>query len=383
MARWHCFDFQDLPLQAFRPRPGGGMTLEGGKGGGGSSAPPPDPRLVAAQIKSLGVQDDVIQRMLANSESLLPYQREQMQFAIDTGKQSWEQAQADREWTLERRGQLTGLQNRLIEDARSYDEGDRRAGLQAQAFADVNAAFTNAQGQQQRALGRAGVAPGTGKALALGNSTALAQASALANASQKVSEAARQEGYALTDRATNALAGYPAMGMQATGAGAGYGQLGLGAANQGLAGMNSGFGAAGGLAGQMGTNATNMWNAQASYKNNQDHIANQNRGDTFGGILGGLGGLATGLNGFSWSDRRLKENIVAVGRDERTGLTLYEFNYKDNPQFRWRGVMADEVREHFPEAVYRNEEGYDRVYYAQLGLEMKLVDAPMFKTEVL
>ncbi len=41
--RWHTTEFDFLPERAFSPRPGGSMTLEGGKC---SSTPAPDPRLV-------------------------------------------------------------------------------------------------------------------------------------------------------------------------------------------------------------------------------------------------------------------------------------------------------------------------------------------------
>lgn len=56
-----------LPLGAFEPKPGGGMRLYGGKG---SSAPPPDPRLIEAQIRSMGIQDDVIKRIMQQSEEI-------------------------------------------------------------------------------------------------------------------------------------------------------------------------------------------------------------------------------------------------------------------------------------------------------------------------
>ena len=49
----------------------------------GSDAPPPDPRLTEAQIRSMEVQDDVIQRIVRNSDSMLPLQREATQFALD------------------------------------------------------------------------------------------------------------------------------------------------------------------------------------------------------------------------------------------------------------------------------------------------------------
>jgi len=289
MSNWM---FEMLPEGAFQPRPGGAMRLHGGKG---SSAPPPDPRLVEAQIKSMGIQDDMIQRVVANSEAMQPLQKEQMQFGLDASRTAFDQSQSDRQWMLGRRDMLSGLQDRLVQDAQGFDSGARQAQLRGEAMADVNAAFSNARGQGLRQMARMGVNPNSGRALAMNNDASLAQASALASASSKVSQAARAEGYALTDRASNALAGYPSMGMQATGAGASYGAAGLGLANQGLAGMNSGFGMGGQMAGQMGSNAAGMYGAMGSYKNGQDQV---NQGDSLGGLLGGLGGLAMGISKF-------------------------------------------------------------------------------------
>tara|TARA_Y100000758_G_C15657400_1_gene277015 strand:+ start:191 stop:421 length:231 start_codon:yes stop_codon:yes gene_type:complete len=70
------------------------------------------------------------------------------------------------------------------------------------------------------------------------------------------------------------------------------------------------------------------------------------------------------------SDSRLKENIEHVGRDEFTGLNLYDFNYKWGEK-RFRGVMAQEVKEMYPEAVYTSGAGWLGVYYDRLGIEMK------------
>lgn len=156
------------------------------------------------------------------------------------------------------------------------------------------------------------------------------------------------------------------MGMQATGAGAGYGASGTAIANQGLAGMNSGYGAAGTMAGQMGSNAAGMYGAMGSYKNGADNAAAN--ANPMGALLGA--GAQLGAAAIKWSDRRLKQDIELVGRDERTGLNLYEFAYKDMPHERWRGVMADEVLQVMPSAVHTNDEGFMSVDYSALGLEM-------------
>ena len=159
------------------------------------------------------------------------------------------------------------------------------------------------------------------------------------------------------------------MGMQATGAGAGFGASGTNIANQGLAGMNSGFGAAGTMAGQMGQNATSMFGAQANYKLGADKAAAD--ANPMGALLGA--GAQLGAASIMASDRRLKQDIELVGRDERTGLNLYEFAYKDMPHERWRGVMADEVLQVMPSAVHTNDEGFMSVDYGALGIEMTQV----------
>ncbi|CAN7346530.1 hypothetical protein LJR074_001983 [Acidovorax sp. LjRoot74] len=280
------FDFDMLPLGAFEPRPGGGMRLHGGKG---NSAPAPDPRLVEAQVRSMGVQDSVIQRVLQMSEENLPLQREQMQFGLDSARTAHQQSQEDRTWMLGRRESLSGLQDRLVADAAEFNTADKADQLAGQAMGDVNQGFANAEGQNARAMARMGVNPSDGRSAALGNQTAIAKASALAMAGTGARDRARTEGYALTDRATNALAGYPSMGMQATGAGAGFAASGIGIANAGASGMSAGFNAAGNMAGQMGQNATGMYGTQSR------NYYGQQGGDSVGGVLGGLGGLAMGV----------------------------------------------------------------------------------------
>lgn len=372
MGRFHRTEWDLLPDDAFRPRFGrrGPLTLHGG--GKGSSAPAPDPALVAAQIKSMGIQDSAIQSMLANSNALLPLQKEQLQFGLDSAKTAYEQSQSDREWLLSRRDQLSGMQDSLVKEAADFNTDARREQLAGQAMADVNAAASGARDQSARAMARMGINPTSGRAGAMDQQLQLGQTVAAAGAANNARTAAREEGRALTDRAVNALAGYPAMSSQATTTGAALGGSGVGLTNSSLAGQNSGYGSAAQVAAQLGANATSMWGQQASYKSQQDQL---NQGDSFGSILGGLGGFASGAASLYksglFSDRRLKVDIVPVGEDGRTGLTLYAFAYVFAPAKRFIGLMADEVRAFNPFAVYRGADGFDRVDYRALGLEMK------------
>ncbi len=333
-----------------------------------SNAPAPDPRLVEAQIRSMGIQDDVIKRVMQQSEEIQPLQKEQLQFGLDSARTAYDQSQEDRKWTLDRRGSLASMQDTLVQDAKGFNAESRGNELAGKAMGDVAQSFANADAQQTRSLARMGVNPSSGKALALGNQMATAKALGMAAAGTNARARARTEGFALTDRATNALSGFPAMSMQATQSGAGFGASGTTIANQGLAGMNSGFGAAGTMAGQMGQNAANMYGAMGSYKNGADNAAAN--ANPMGALLGAGAQLGAA---YIKSDPRLKQNIELVGRDERTGLNLYEFAYKDMPHERWRGVMADEVLQVMPSAVHTNEEGFMSVDYGALGIEMTQV----------
>lgn len=337
-----------------------------------SSAPPPDPRLIVAQMKSMGIQDDAIKTIMRQSAELAPLQKQQMQFGLDSSRTAYDQSQQDRKWMLDRRGQLSGLQDQQSKDAADFNSPQRAMQLAGQAEADVNSGFANAQAQNGRAMSRMGINPSSGRALSMGSQTAIAKAAALAGAATAARTGARMEGRALTDRATNTLAGYPSMGMQATGAGAGFGANGLNIANTGLAGMNSGVQAGAGIAGQMGSNAANMYGTMGNYKNGADQIAASN--NPTAALLGGAAKIGAAWMGnpaaFAGSDRRLKENIVHTGLDVRTGLKLYEFNYIIDPEHRYRGVMADEVEQYMPEAVMYGDDGFAVVDYAMLGLHM-------------
>lgn len=119
--------------------------------------------------------------------------------------------------------------------------------------------------------------------------------------------------------------------------------------------------------------ALGVLGAQSSYNNTLANVAManaqmQSNGDSLGGMIGqGIGAyLGTA------SDRRLKENIELVGKDERTGFNLYEFNYIDDDA-RYRGVMADEVESVMPDAVHYNDLGFASVDYDMLGLKMEEV----------
>lgn len=288
-----------------------------------SNAPPPDPALIQAQLKSMGIQDTAIQQIMQNATDMAPLQKQEMQFGLDTSKTAYDQSQQDRTFALGRRDNLVGLQDQQIKDATTFNTPDRANQLAGQAEADVNTGFANAEGQQQRALSRMGINPSSGRALAVGNQTAIAKAAALAGGATNARTAARTEGYALTDRASNSLAGYPAMATTTTNAGAGLGANGLALTNQGAAGLNAGLSSGVTAAGTMGSGATSMYGTEANYYSGEQN-SNSNimsglgtavggiAGAYFGGPAGAAAGATAGKSIFGNSDKNIKKNVKPV-----------------------------------------------------------------------
>lgn len=274
----------------------------------------------------------------------------------------------DRYWnnTVPYQDMVDGEIDRLYSDA----------GIQNQvnnATADVNAAMSNANAQAQRGLTRMGVNPNSGAFGNMANATSLQQATAMASAANKTRTAAEQAGLATRFQSLGAKLGMSGLG--ATSAGLATSALGTGlsaaggmtgAAANNIGTNNATFGSAMSGMSQGISNGTNVFNAQA----NAQAQANNASGEMFGSILGAGAQL-----GAAWirSDPLLKENVRSVGKDERTGLNLYEFSYIGGSGSRFIGVMADEVEKAYPSAVFVMPDGFKAVNYAALGIEMVAV----------
>lgn len=331
-----------------------------------SKAPPPDPRLVDAQIRSMGVQEDAIGRMLALSEEMQPLQKEQMRFGLDAAKQGYQDSRDDRTYSLGRRAALSGVQDRMISDANNFNTEDRRAELAGESIANVRQGFGVARGTAARTLMRMGVNPNSGKFGSMIKQLAADEALGSAAAGTQASRSARTEGYALTDRAANALSGYPAMSMANTGAGAQMAASGINMVNAGVGGMNAGNTSAANAAAQWGSNATGMWGQQAGYKNNADEQARMRFKDGLGNIASAAGMVAQIMG----SARAYKQAINRIGTHP-AGFGIYEFEYRESHRAKWGagrhvGVMADEVAGVIPGAVLMDADGDTVVNYAML-----------------
>jgi hypothetical protein len=102
----------------------------------------------------------------------------------------------------------------------------------------------------------------------------------------------------------------------------------------------------------------------ANYGQQMQNWQTKQQNNPMNGIMGGLFGL--GQAGIMASDERLKEGIEPVGA-EVAGNPVYEYSYKDDPDTRHIGVMAQDVLKTRPDAVVPMGK-YLGVNYRKLGV---------------
>jgi len=266
------------------------------------------------------------------------------------------------------------LERGLVADAQRFNTDAYANELASKASADAGLAFGQVQAQNQRASRSMGVNPNSGRFAGMQNATGLQQAAVRANAMTGARNQAQQMGYArkldaaglgrgLAGASAAAYGGASNAGSMAGGNAQSAGQNYMGNSAIGAGTINAGYGQ--GISG-LGSVLNNSVN---QYINTQDST------------LGDIGAIAgAGASIYATSDERLKDNIREVGVDQRTALTLYEFNYKEgfgDPKIRYRGVMAQEVELSYPDAVFTRTDGvfngYKTVDYGMLGIQMKEV----------
>jgi hypothetical protein len=371
--------FSMLPELAFSPRNGRyGMTLEGGKGGG--SAPAADPNIGLAQQEMAKISREYLESWKTEVWPTLKAESEKQtiradeQFALDREIQLRQKEIADIEYG--RRQELFfPIEERQISEAMAAGgpaDQERQAAL---AVGDVRQATDRYQrdlAMQQRSYG---IDPSSCRFQGMMRAATVDTSALEAAAANRARTAADQLGWA---KRMDALAlGAGQFGNQATSTG-----LSLSAGNQALASGQIPMQNAGMMGSSMGTaygGAMQGWNQVGSLgvqKYNADVNAYKAQQEAAGGFGGALIGAAGTLGAkalpymMSGSDRRIKQNIKQIGVDSKTGLPLYEFEYKFLPGRVFIGVMADDVEKVRPEAVEENDMGIKMVNYGMLGMRM-------------
>lgn len=319
--------------------------------GGKSSPPPPD----YSGMESLAREQlDFSKQQYAEMKPLAERVAASQIAAQD------QQMQQAKEYYDYQTGTFRPVEQGLVRQAQEFDTEAYREQLASQAAADTARAFGTAEGVTARNLARRGVGPGSGNAMAMQNQNALALASARAGAATGARNQAEQLGWARKMDVTGLGRGLAGASSAAYSGATGAGSAGMGTAMSAGNQYSQGLSSAGQTMGAILNSQTSAYNTAQSQADPLASIA----GMAIGGWAGG------GFKPPGTSDIRLKQNIVRVGFDERTQLPIYEFEYKDNPGERFRGVMAHEVEVNFPDAVVTRPDGYKAVFYERLGMQM-------------
>lgn len=339
--------------------------------GGKSEAPPPNYAPVAAASQyAAEVSERLGNRQMDFAErqyaEMKPLAEKIAASQVAAQEQQMRQGQEYYDYLT---GTFRPVEQGLVKQAQEFDTEAYREQLASQAAADTARAFGTAEGATARSLARRGVGPGSGNAMAMQNQNALTLASMRAGASTAARDKAEQTGFArkldVVGIGRNLPGASTAAYQNATAAGSAGANTAMAPGNQFTGAFGQGANTVMGGA-QLGLQgATSVMNAQTSASN----AAASQRGLDVGGLMSGGAALVT-----AFSDRRLKQNIELVGRDERTMLPLYEFEYINGSGRRFLGVMAQDVVEKYPDMVFTMPDGFMAVNYAGLGLEMVEVD---------
>jgi hypothetical protein len=283
-----------------------------------------------------------------------------------------EQMDQARDYYNYQRDTFRPVERGLVADAQRFNTEDYRNQLASQASADAGLAFSQNQRMNQRAMGSMGVNPNSGRFAGMQNASNLALSAQRANAMTNSRTQADQMGYARKLDAVGMGRGLAGASAAAYGGASGAGSMA--GQNAQSAGQN--------YMGNMAIGAGTIGNGQQMQLGGLGNILNNqtssyiNTSGSFLGDVGAIAGAGASAYATSGSDRRIKDNVVEVGVDQRTALPLYEFNYKPefgDPTIRYRGVMADEVELSYPDAVVDTDAGFKAVNYGMLGIEFKEV----------
>jgi hypothetical protein len=373
--RFHTTEWDLLPELAFRPRPGGGMTFEGGKGG--SSAPAPDENIGIAQRELSALAKEQWTEFKTNIypdlKASAAKQEERAQGLYDvtsaTMKKQLEYSEKDRE-----RYETGGipLMEALRKEAVEYNEPAYQEMMALRAGADVATASENQRQQTMMRQQQYGIDPTSGVAAGNANVNSAITAAAQAQAQNQTRMAAKEIGLAKLGNAYNMYAGLPSQANTATNTGVAAGTTGVNTAQSGVTNklaiadsFNRGTSTAMGGWNSVGQLGVGKYQADISAYNAQQ----QAEGAMWGG-LGSAIGSGVALYASKGSDVRIKQNVKQVGFLPN-GVPWYSFEYKPEYRNTWghgvmHGTMAQDVEKIIPDAVSVHADGYKLVDYSKV-----------------
>ena len=226
-----------------------------------------------------------------------------------------------------------------------YDSPAALRSAEGMAASDVGRSYDRARANMSREMARYGMRPDSGRRMAGLRALALGEAADRAGARTTARRGILDRGLAHRSNLASlysTMAGQSLTGTQA--GGIGHAGIDQNIRHANLAKYTADLGSATSrYLGELGADTSRY----AADRNVQAALASgrSSSGSSIGSILGGIAGIA-GL----FSDRRLKTNAVRIDALPN-GLPVYEFNYVDDPETLYTGLMADEVIEVMPEHV--------------------------------
>jgi len=337
---------------------------------GKSSTPPPDYQPLAdASAAAMEQQVGLGREQLAFAREQYDRTAPQLEAVARQQMQAQsEQMDQARDYYNYQKDTFRPVERGLVADAERFNTDAYRNQLAAQASADAGLAFGQTQASNQRAMAAMGANPNSGRFAGMQNASGLALSANRANAMTSSRMQADQMGYARKLDAVGMGRGLAGASSAAYGGASGAGSMaGNSAQSAGQNYMGNSAIAAGTMASGYGQGLSGLGNVL----NNQTQTYINTNDSLLGDLGGALGGAAAAKTAFFPSDRRLKENIKEVSVDQRTALSLYEFNYIGDDTRKFVGVMADEVELSYPDAVSTTDLGFLAVDYNALGIEFK------------
>lgn len=216
------------------------------------------------------------------------------------------------------------VEDKIVSDAQGYDTPARRDAAAAAAMSEVGQNVGAQTAANNRALGRAGIAPGSAKSMSMNGDMGTMAALAEQGAAQKARNQVETTGHAMEMDAAGLGKGI--VGNQATmlntgtnagTAAAGASGAGLTAATSAAPLMQTGYSQA--LQGQQITGNLYSQAGQLSQSN-------------MGGMMAGVGGLMQGAGAMGWSSKELKTDKTPVdgkqALDAVNKLNIEGWDYK-------------------------------------------------------
>lgn len=304
--------------------------------GKSSSAPSPDPRIGEAALRQAELGEQWLG--FAEEQFAIGNERQKKLDAItgEVGAEQLEMMRRANDWSVSDRQryeeQFRPIEDRIIQDAQTYDSQQRQEAAAAEAKADVVSNAQQARGQTQRQMASMGLDPRSGRFQGIDRASEMQTGLASAGAQNNARNRVRSEGRALRADAANMGRGLPSQAASGAGLGLSAGGAAVGTnqaanqnfyANQGI--MGQGYGAA--MQGQSGMasglnqqyqNEMQAWNAQ-----------NQAEGAMWQGI-GQLGMSAATLAMMSSKDAKKNKKPVKKGKALAAvkGLDVESWDYK-------------------------------------------------------